>query len=568
MSWSGQGGFERRGYHHGNLREALVEAALTLIAEKGPAGFTIAEAARLAGVSPGAPYRHFRDAEALLAEVALRGFERFAAALAADWNGGRPNALRAFEALGRAYLAFARDEPAYYAAMFEARIAFDRHPGLLAAGDRAFAILREAAGASDRGPAAGTTPAFPDGGTSCLGAVTRDRVAVRARRPVAAEAADVARGPAGGGRAGLPAEPRPCRRAGGVGRLRVRGGSDVDADDEAGAAPDFGFDRRDATHAPAQRSRRHRDSEVGIAGPIAPNIGRPHRPSPRKPGQEHEHEVRNHFPRLLAGILLAAGLCALEELPANADDLATIKQRGTLIVGVKADYPPFGFRSPSGEIVGIEPALAADVAKSLGVKLQLVPVVASNRIQLLQQGKIDLIIATMNDTMMRRGEVEIVKPYYYAAGYNIMVPKSMNLKSWAELKGKPVCGIEGAYYNYEAAMNFELQVTAFDGPADALTALNRDVVWGCCMTTPRSRATCWSRSGAITTCRSSRRKCSPGVLPCERVSRNGPPTCPPWSRSGRRTARSWTSKPSTISSIRSSPRMRTGRRPRLPAISF
>ncbi len=145
MSWSGQGGFERRGYHHGNLREALVEAALMLIAEKGPAGFTIAEAARLAGVSPGAPYRHFRDAEALLAEVALRGFERFAAALAAAWNGGLPAPLRAFEALGRAYLAFARDEPAYYAAMFETRIAFEGHPGLLAAGDRAFAILREAA---------------------------------------------------------------------------------------------------------------------------------------------------------------------------------------------------------------------------------------------------------------------------------------------------------------------------------------------------------------------------------------------------------------------------------------
>ena len=145
MSWSGPGGFERRGYHHGNLREALVEAALALIGEKGPAGFTIAEAARLAGVSPGAPYRHFRDAEALLAEVALRGFELFAAALTAAWDGGRPSALRAFEAVGRAYLAFARDAPAYYAAMFEARIAFDSHPGLLAAGDRAFAIVREAA---------------------------------------------------------------------------------------------------------------------------------------------------------------------------------------------------------------------------------------------------------------------------------------------------------------------------------------------------------------------------------------------------------------------------------------
>jgi AcrR family transcriptional regulator len=145
MSWSGHGGFERRGYHHGNLREALVDAALSLIAEKGPAGFTIAEAARLAGVSPGAPYRHFRDADALLAEVALRGFERFAAALAAAWNGGRPGPVSALESVGRAYLAFARDEPAYYAAMFETRIAFDSHPGLLAAGDRAFSILREGA---------------------------------------------------------------------------------------------------------------------------------------------------------------------------------------------------------------------------------------------------------------------------------------------------------------------------------------------------------------------------------------------------------------------------------------
>ena len=145
MSWSGHGGFERRGYHHGNLREALVEAAMTLIGEKGPAGFTIAEAARLAGVSPGAPYRHFRDAEALLAEVALRGFDRFAALLAGAWNGGHPDPVRAFEAVGRAYLGFARDEPAFYAAMFETRIAFDNHPGLLAAGDRAFAVLREAA---------------------------------------------------------------------------------------------------------------------------------------------------------------------------------------------------------------------------------------------------------------------------------------------------------------------------------------------------------------------------------------------------------------------------------------
>jgi AcrR family transcriptional regulator len=153
MSWSrqggtgpqGGGGSERRGYHHGNLREALIGATLTLIAAKGPAGFTIAEAARLAGVSPAAPYRHFRDAEALLAEVALRGFERLEAALTQAWAKGTPNPLAGFEALGRAYLSFARDEPAYYAAMFEAHLASDAHPGLQAAGDRAFGVLREAA---------------------------------------------------------------------------------------------------------------------------------------------------------------------------------------------------------------------------------------------------------------------------------------------------------------------------------------------------------------------------------------------------------------------------------------
>ncbi len=147
MSWSGpsDGGAGRRGYHHGNLREALVEAALELIGAKGPAGFTIAEAARLAGVSPAAPYRHFRDADALLTEVALRGYDRFTQRLAKAWNEGRPEPVRAFEDLGRGYLAFARDEPAYYAAMFDSRLATENYPGLQSAGDRAFAVLRDAA---------------------------------------------------------------------------------------------------------------------------------------------------------------------------------------------------------------------------------------------------------------------------------------------------------------------------------------------------------------------------------------------------------------------------------------
>jgi AcrR family transcriptional regulator len=135
----------RRRYHHGNLREALVRAALDLIAEKGPAGFTFADAARSAGVSSAAPYRHYRDRDALLAEVALRGFEMLAARLERAWNDGHPEPCAAFENLGRAYLSFARREPAYYSAMFEAGVDIDSDLELRQASDRAFAVLRSAA---------------------------------------------------------------------------------------------------------------------------------------------------------------------------------------------------------------------------------------------------------------------------------------------------------------------------------------------------------------------------------------------------------------------------------------
>jgi AcrR family transcriptional regulator len=150
-----------RGYHHGNLKEALIRAALELIAAKGPSGFTFAEAARSAGVSPAAPYRHFRDREELIANVARRGFELFEAALVAAWKDGMPDTFTAFERLGRAYLEFARSEPAYYSAMFEAGIPIEVSQELRDAGERAFAVIRAAAERLvAQVPAARRPPAF------------------------------------------------------------------------------------------------------------------------------------------------------------------------------------------------------------------------------------------------------------------------------------------------------------------------------------------------------------------------------------------------------------------------
>lgn len=143
----------RRGYHHGNLREALVEAARRLSAEKGPQGFTLTEASRIAGVTPSAVYRHFKDRDALLHEVRRRGFALFGHRLAAAMTEGAPAPTEGLARMGQAYLAFAREEPGYYAAMFSFRGASPpaaegegRPPeeGASAAGPDAFATLVEA----------------------------------------------------------------------------------------------------------------------------------------------------------------------------------------------------------------------------------------------------------------------------------------------------------------------------------------------------------------------------------------------------------------------------------------
>ncbi len=135
----------KQGYHHGNLREALVQACLALIRDKGPTGFTLSEAAREAGVTPAAVYRHFEGREDLIAEAALQGYEIFGDLMEFAYGKGLPSALSAFESTGRAYLAFARKYPGHYVAMFESGISIQRTPELNAAANRAMGVLEKAA---------------------------------------------------------------------------------------------------------------------------------------------------------------------------------------------------------------------------------------------------------------------------------------------------------------------------------------------------------------------------------------------------------------------------------------
>ena len=135
----------KQGYHHGNLRQALVDAALTLIARLGPNGFTLSEAAKAADVTPAAVYRHFAGRDELLAEVARQGYDIFAALIEFAYNNGKPSALAAFEATGRAYLAFARKYPGHYMAMFESGLNLNSYPDLALVAQKARTVLETAA---------------------------------------------------------------------------------------------------------------------------------------------------------------------------------------------------------------------------------------------------------------------------------------------------------------------------------------------------------------------------------------------------------------------------------------
>ncbi|HAR50661.1 MAG TPA: TetR family transcriptional regulator [Roseovarius nubinhibens] len=150
----------KRGYHHGNLRQALVDAALTLIETRGPTGFTLSEAAKQAGVPPAAVYRHFAGRDDLIAEAARQGFVIFAEAQDKALGPDPSCPIEGFIASGHAYLRFAHDHPGHYMAMFESGIAVDRSPALAEAAARARARFDQAATRlCGRLPAANCPPA-------------------------------------------------------------------------------------------------------------------------------------------------------------------------------------------------------------------------------------------------------------------------------------------------------------------------------------------------------------------------------------------------------------------------
>jgi AcrR family transcriptional regulator len=140
-------------YHHGYLRRALIDAALAMVIEEGAWDFKLREVARRAGVSHAAPYNHFEDKAALLAEVASLGFHSLRLAMHAAARSQPRSARQAFVNIGAAYVRFGVEHPAHYRLMFGVELADrERHPMLHAASDATFAVLT---GVLERGQLSG-----------------------------------------------------------------------------------------------------------------------------------------------------------------------------------------------------------------------------------------------------------------------------------------------------------------------------------------------------------------------------------------------------------------------------
>lgn len=154
-----------------------------------------------------------------------------------------------------------------------------------------------------------------------------------------------------------------------------------------------------------------------------------------------------------------------------SERLALIKQRGVLIVGVKTDYPPFGALNALGQPQGFEHDLAADIAKRLRVNLRKVGVTGTNRLQKLQEGAIDMVLATTGDSSERRKIATMVEPHYYASGVTLFMPPGENAKVWADTRGKKVCATQGAYFNRTMQERYLLDLQIYNNARDAKMAV-------------------------------------------------------------------------------------------------
>jgi polar amino acid transport system substrate-binding protein len=175
-----------------------------------------------------------------------------------------------------------------------------------------------------------------------------------------------------------------------------------------------------------------------------------------------------------AALCTAVLVAAVTVAPVQADTLAEIKEAGIVKFGVKADVKPWAYVDSAGKPIGFEIDMAREIAKQLGAEAEFTTVTSANRIQYLEQGKIEVVLATMSDTAKRRKVVKMIEPHYFGDATNILAPAGTKFKQWSDLKDSVLCGVQGAFYNKPIAQEFNAEVKAFKGPPEAIAALKQN----------------------------------------------------------------------------------------------
>jgi polar amino acid transport system substrate-binding protein len=155
----------------------------------------------------------------------------------------------------------------------------------------------------------------------------------------------------------------------------------------------------------------------------------------------------------------------------SSKTLELIRTRGAINIGVKTDFPPFGMLNTAGQPEGFEIDLATDMARQLGVRLNLVVVTTENRFQKLEQGLVDVLIATAADTHERRQIATAIEPNYYAGGVTVFLRPEEQIANWQAIRGHKICASQGAYFNRPMSQRYLLDLQMYRSTRDALMAL-------------------------------------------------------------------------------------------------
>lgn len=183
--------------------------------------------------------------------------------------------------------------------------------------------------------------------------------------------------------------------------------------------------------------------------------------------------MKNKSSRLTTALALAGGVLMMMAGAARADaTLDKIKQQGRIVIGVMISGGQFGSIDPATQrFTGWNPELARDLARKLGVELEAVQVLSGNRVQLLQAGKVDALIASMELNEARAEILGYVPTPHYRVGGSAVVPKRSGIQRWEDLRDKPVCLSQGSSYAKPLAEQYGAQVKGFKTSSESLLAL-------------------------------------------------------------------------------------------------